>query len=190
MKKSLVKILFIAFFSTFILLNIQSSKVSAFECANGETIEDSLIPSFVSGADNINAAKDAFCAIQGNGGLANTAPIPCSSTTSFLGFPYWYKYLDTQLNYDTNSGLISCDIQLNSINDVWLVVAAIIEILLRLSALLAVGFIIYGGVLYILSQSQPDKVNQALKTTINAVIGLVIAISATALVTFLAGSFN
>ena len=64
---------------------------------------------------------------------------PCKGG-GFLFFPTWYKYLPG--NIDPN-GL--CTPQLTSINDIWLIVAAVIEILLRLTALVAVGFIIYGG---------------------------------------------
>lgn len=114
---------------------------------------------------------------------------PCDSTT-FFGLPAWYKYLETEKIKDESAGGESCDIKIGGLSDTWLVVAAIIDILLRLAALIAVGFIIYGGVLYILSQSQPDKTKQAQATVINAVIGLIIAIIATAAVTFFAGKFK
>jgi hypothetical protein len=112
------------------------------------------------------------------------------SQSSFFGLPTWYKYLETEKVQDNLTGGFTCNVKIEGIGDVWLVVAAIIDIMLRLAALLAVGFIIYGGVLYILSQSQPEKTKQALMTVINAVIGLVIAIIATGVITFVAGSFN
>lgn len=114
---------------------------------------------------------------------------PCDTST-FFGLPAWYKYLNTEVAVDPLLGGETCDVELRGIEGVWLVVAAVIEIMLRVAAMVAVVFIIYGGVTYILSQSQPDKVSQALKTTINAVIGLIIAIAATALVSFIAGSFK
>lgn len=114
---------------------------------------------------------------------------PCDSSSLF-GLPTWYKYLETETVSNDLTGGNTCDVRLQGIGDVWLVVAAVIEILLRVAALIAVGFIIYGGVLYIISQSQPDKTKQALKTVINALIGLVISVAAAALVSFLAGSFN
>lgn len=103
----------------------------------------------------------------------------------FLFFPTWYKYLPG--NVDAN-GL--CSPKLTSLNDVWLIIAAILEILLRLAALMAVGFIIYGGFEYITSQAEPANVEKARKTIINALVGLIIAILATAIIGFLAGSVS
>ena len=109
---------------------------------------------------------------------------PCTGG-SFLGFPKWYKYVD---GYGVNGG--GCAPQVTHLSDVWLIVAAFIEILLRIGALLAVIFVIYGGIQYITSQGEPNKTNQARQTVINALVGLVISIGATTLVTFLAGRFK
>ena len=82
------------------------------------------------------------------------------------------------------------DFFLGGITDIWLVVAAVIDILLRIAALVAVGFIVVGGVSYVTSQGEPDRTKTALRTIINALIGLAIAIAATAIVTFIAGRFK
>lgn len=105
---------------------------------------------------------------------------------SFLGFPTWYKYLPGTIDRTTGY----CTPQLNSLSAVWLIVAAGIEILLRIAALAAVGFIIYAGVQYLTSQGDPNKAAQARQGIINAVVGLVIAIIASAVVGFVAGSIN
>lgn len=102
----------------------------------------------------------------------------------FLGFPKWYKYLDGT----TVNGL--CSPRLSGLNDVYLIVAAIIEVLLRISALLAVGYVIFGGIEYILSQGEPEKTNRARKTITNALIGLFISIFAAITVAFFAGRFG
>jgi hypothetical protein len=109
---------------------------------------------------------------------------PCKGG-DFLFFPTWYKYLDG--TPDAN-GL--CTPKITGINDLWLIVAAIIEILLRVAALAAIGFIIYGGFEYLTSQGEPDKTTRARGTIINALVGLVIAISAAAIVNFIAGSIS
>lgn len=116
-------------------------------------------------------------------GLFTQFAAGCSSG-SFLGFPTWYKYLQTTL--DTNG----CSIRLSGVNDVWLVVAAIVEILLRIAAIAAVGFLLYGGFEYITSQAEPDKTNRAKSTIINALVGLVITILATVIINFVAGSIK
>lgn len=102
----------------------------------------------------------------------------------FPGFPTWYAYLQTT-NVDGN-----CTPTISGLNDIWLVVAAVIEILLRVAALVAVFFVIYGGVKYIISQGNPDETTQARMTIINAMIGLFIAVSAAAIVQFIAGSIH
>lgn len=106
------------------------------------------------------------------------------SNSGFFGFPTWYKYLKA-----SNVGDV-CNPKLEALSDVWLIGAAILEILLRVAAIVAVGFIIYGGIQYIISQGEPDKTKQARSTIINALGGLGIAIFATAIVTFLARSIK
>jgi hypothetical protein len=108
---------------------------------------------------------------------------------SFLGFPKWYKYLQSQPYNDSVTGKQTCIPKVNGLNDIWKIVAAVIELLTRLASLIAIGFVVYGGITYILSQGNPDKTKQALKTVINSVVGLAIAIVSTALVSFVAGRF-
>jgi hypothetical protein len=109
---------------------------------------------------------------------------PCAGG-SFLGFPKWYKYLNSQ----TVAGG-GCAPNVTHLSDIWLIVAAFVEILLRIGGLLAIIFVIYGGIQYITSQGEPNKTNQARQTIINALVGLVISIGATTLVTFTAGRFK
>ncbi|HSX16748.1 MAG TPA: hypothetical protein VLH86_01465 [Patescibacteria group bacterium] len=109
---------------------------------------------------------------------------------SFLGFPTWYKYLS---GIETVNGQTSANVCLPKVvqlNDIWLIAAALLEILLRIAGLAAISFIIYGGFQYIASRGEPDKTSGALQTIINALVGLTIAIGATVLVTFIAGRFN
>lgn len=105
---------------------------------------------------------------------------------NFLGFPTWYHYL----NGITDAATKVCTPELQGLNDIWLIVAAIIEIMLRIAALVAVVFIIYGGFEYITSQAEPDKTKRAKSTIINAVVGLIIAIMASVIVNFIARSIH
>lgn len=97
---------------------------------------------------------------------------------SLLAFPTWHAYLVK--NSD-------CVPRITGIGDVWLIAAAILDILLRLAAIAAIIFIVYGGFEFITSQGEPEKISRARGTVINAVVGLVISIAATAVVTFIAG---
>jgi hypothetical protein len=103
---------------------------------------------------------------------------------SFLSFPHWYTYLGSQ----TVNGI--CSPQIKSLNDIWLIVAAIIEILLRVAALIAVLFVILGGFSYITSQGEPSKTAQARDTIVSALGGLAISVVAAALVGFIAGRIS
>lgn len=102
-------------------------------------------------------------------------------TSGLLGFPYWYKYI---------SRPPACQPQLTGLNDIWLIVAAIVEILLRIAAIAAVAYIIYGGAMYITSQGEPDKAQAARKTLIGALTGLIISVLATVIISFIAGSIQ
>src|SRR5690242_4753912 len=97
---------------------------------------------------------------------------------NFLQFPTWYAYLPTSV------GTNGCVTKVTSLSDVWLVVAALIEIMLRVGAIVAVVFIIYGGGQYIMSQGNPDAANRARSTVVNALIGLLLTVSAAAIVQF------
>ena len=103
---------------------------------------------------------------------------------SFLGFPTWYEYLPSA----TVGG--TCSPQLTSLSDIWLIVAAVIEILLRVAALVAFGFVVYAGFLYLTSQGEPDKTVRARTGLIDALVGLVIAIMAAVVVGFIARSIH
>ncbi len=115
-------------------------------------------------------------------------PTSCGDN-SFLGLPYWYKYLEPVEEHDPVSDTDVCRAKLRGIKDVWLVVAACVELLIRLASMIAIGYIIYGGVSYVISQGVPDKTKKAQATVINAVIGLAISVVAAAVVSFIAGRF-
>lgn len=103
----------------------------------------------------------------------------------FLLFPKWYKYLSCQ---QTPDGLLTP--QITQLSDVWLIVAAIIELMLRIAAIGAVVFVIYGGVQYMTSQGEPDKTSRAKSTILDALVGLVIAVISATAVSFIAGAFK
>jgi hypothetical protein len=107
------------------------------------------------------------------------------SAGGFLAFPRWYQYLP-----GVKDAAGGCLPQITALTDIWLVVAAIIDILLRFASILAVGIIIYGGVKFIMSQGEPDQTKQARETIFNALIGLAIAVAASFVVSFVAGQFK
>lgn len=111
-------------------------------------------------------------------------PTTCSPRSSFLNFPTWYQYLNGVTDASGN-----CIPRIQALSDFWLIVAAIVEILLRVATIAAIAMVLYGGVTYILSQGEPDKTSKAKDTVLNALIGLVIAVTASVIVSFVARQF-
>ena len=108
------------------------------------------------------------------------------SASFFLGLPTWYKYLELDGNCEIAGPFKSGTDELDWQKAGGLVALAIVEILTRLAAIVAVGYVIYGGFRYITSQGEPDNTKSARQTIQNGLIGLVIALIATASVAFIA----
>jgi hypothetical protein len=114
----------------------------------------------------------------------------CADHT-FLGLIPWYHYLTLVQDSATNT----CKITnfddtakvLGSQSPFLLIGLAILDDLIRVAALVAVGFVIYGGIQYVTSQGSPDSTNKARQTIINALVGLVLAVVAASLVSFIGG---
>jgi uncharacterized membrane protein len=70
-------------------------------------------------------------------------------------------------------------------NDLPLIGLAILDDLLRVAGIVAIAFVIYGGITYVISQGEPDKTKQAMSTILNALIGLAVTIVAVAFISFI-----
>lgn len=137
----------------------------------------------------------AFTGMQVAAPASVSAAEPTRCTSSFFGLPAWHKYLPK----DTNCRVVDfCFLDSSekssggdcSRSSVPLIILAIIEIALRIGALIAVAFVIVGGFKFVTSQGEPDGVRSARNTILNALIGLVITILATPLVSFIANRFG
>ncbi len=125
------------------------------------------------------------------GASAATTLVPISSVSqcnkgNFIGLPTWYKYLDTAIV----NGKPICNPVISELKDLWLIGLAIIEILLRLSVLIAIGYVLHGGFRFITTRGDPEKIGKARTMTVDALIGLVIAMIAIASVSFIGGRFT
>lgn len=69
---------------------------------------------------------------------------------------------------------------------VWTIALNIVEDLIQIAGFVAVGFVIYGGFLFMFSLGEPEKAATARKTITNAIIGAVAAGSAVILVNLVA----
>ncbi len=106
--------------------------------------------------------------------------VVCSGDFGFFQFPTWYKYLP-----GTCADGLTLPEKYNIVDGIPLILLAVFEIALRIAGLVAVIFVVYGGVTYVISQGEPDKVAQAKGTIINALVGLLIATFAVAIVSFI-----
>jgi hypothetical protein len=97
----------------------------------------------------------------------------------FLTFRPWYHGLISDM---TTCKLMTPgvegegDIELTAF--VWTVILNILSILFNLVGYLALGFIIYGGYLYVLSRGDQTRIARGKNTVVRAVIGLIICILA------------
>ncbi len=90
----------------------------------------------------------------------------------------WAASADVGLNFAEGTGL-------SNSQDIRVIIAKIIRIILGFLGILAVGLIIYAGWLWMTSEGNEDKVEQAKKILQNAVIGLIIVLSSFAIATFI-----
>ena len=109
----------------------------------------------------------------------------CTPTTSFFGLTEWYRYLDSETD-----ALGKCVPTIDGFNDFWLIGLAVIDSLLKIAGMVAIGYVIYGGIQFVLSQGQPDKVKSARETILNAVIGLAIALVAVSVVSYIGNTLK
>lgn len=113
--------------------------------------------------------------------IVSAAPCP---NDSFLGLPAWYSYLEC----GTDSGKLSPEI--NEPSDALPIGIAVLEGMIRLGGLIAVVMVFIGAFKFITSQGNGDAAASARKTVINALIGLVIIIVATATVSFIGNTIR
>lgn len=102
---------------------------------------------------------------------------------TFVGLLPWYHYLNlnSQCDFDSSHSFIL----LGAHSSVLLIALAIIDDLLRIAGLLAVFFVIFSGVKFILSNGSPDETAKARNAGINALVGLAITMVAITFVSFL-----
>lgn len=107
----------------------------------------------------------------------------CAEKT-FFTLPVWYRYLNEAGKMEEVNGRCEFVSTFSFPGDLALVGLGLLDISLRLAGLVAVGFVVYGGFQLLTSQGDPEGIKHGRQTITNALIGLVIALLATALVAF------
>ena len=117
------------------------------------------------------------------GHLKTTMAIACDpNARKVLNFPKWYQYA---CGHDFRFLAVPSGQPNAGPSDIPLVAIAVVEILLRIAALVAIGYVVFGGTKYVVSQGEPDKISEAKGTIINALAGLLLATFSIAIVAFL-----
>jgi hypothetical protein len=114
--------------------------------------------------------------------------LPCHEG-SFFGLIPWYHYLNAAGQMDKDCNIInngSAGFHVLGSNSGFLLIAlAVVDDMLRVAGVVAVGFLIYAGIRYTMSQGSPDETAKAQSTLVNALIGLAVAVIAVGLVSFI-----
>ena len=98
--------------------------------------------------------------------------------SNFLSFPTWYRNLECD-----SEGHV--DLEGEEIGHVVIIVALnIVDIVLRLLSIVAIGFIICGGFQYLIARGEPANMAKGKATITHAVVGLIIGIASSAIVGF------
>lgn len=140
--------------------------------------------------------------------LVSTAPGHCNYS-DFFGLSPWYAYLPctgkacgnpppttpskspcvkfTKHDISNADGSTGGGLSATGLGAVWLIALAVLEDLLRIAGFAAVIMVIAAGIRYTMSGGDPQKTQAAKGTIINALIGLTIAIIASASVAYIAG---
>lgn len=111
--------------------------------------------------------------------------VTCANDGSFFGLPTWYKYLKAGGAGPTTGGSGACTFEFIFPDSLPLVALALLEIALRVAGIIAIFYVVYGGIQYVVSEGEPDKISKAKGTIINALIGVLIATFAVAIVSFI-----
>lgn len=105
----------------------------------------------------------------------------CSTDSNFLGFPYWYRGVADE----DNGCVVRVPKDTTELGQfIWIIALNIVEIVLRVIAVTATGYILYGGFTYLTSNGSPDKAAKGLNLITNASIGLILAISSVAVINY------
>jgi len=115
-------------------------------------------------------------------------------STSILGLPVWYKYLpidegcnvvETAVDDPATPTIDESGTGATTENVFWLVGAAIVEMLLRVATYVAVVYVFWGGFMIMTSTGTPESVAKGRDKIINGIIGLIIAVMAASVVSYI-----
>lgn len=107
----------------------------------------------------------------------------CSSTPlqNFFGFQPWYACLPRAADGSP---------RIEKLNDIFLIIFPLVDSLIKVAALVAVGVIFYMLIQMVTARGDAGKIKTSVEGIRDAVIGLIITLISVAIVNFIAGAFN
>ena len=117
--------------------------------------------------------------------ISETSSAACSDGKIMTLKPWYDGLLDGDCNVKSPG-----DNTYSQANFIWKIVLNIIEDLLQVVGYATTGYIMYGGFLIMTSNGSSDKVAHGRKTIMNAAIGLVVALSSVAVVSFISSNIG
>lgn len=127
---------------------------------------------------------NTYAAHESGGVGGNNSGGDCTTNDSnFLGFPTWYRGLPCE---ETN-GVTSIKIAAgDNIGNIALKIGLnVVDIMLRVLALVALGFIIYSGYRYMTTSDDTDRIARAKRSLSYAIVGLIVGLMAASAVGFI-----
>ncbi len=128
----------------------------------------------------------------------------CQSKPTFFGLLPWYQYLTTYSKTSPQLSQPVCEVCFNvfgnqqptsnckssTASDISLILLAVVDDLLRVAGLVAIGMVLFSSVKFITSQGVPDEVAKARSSLINGIIGAAIALVAVVIVSFIGSALG
>jgi hypothetical protein len=129
--------------------------------------------------------NDPTRCVESTASTTGTAGPDCKAVdVNFLSFPTWYRGLDCETTVGDGQHInIAKDSSVSTI--IFTVALNILDMALRITGIVAVFYIIYGGFIFITAQGDPQRAGQGREAITRALIGVVIAIAASAAVSFI-----
>ncbi len=126
--------------------------------------------------------------------VADEVPEATNCDKSLLGFKAWHnglgEFMDDDCRLTKMSGNNTSEGQKNISTLIWTVVLNILFDIFMAIGYLAIGFVIYGGYMYITSGGDMAKATKARKSIMSAVVGIILVLSANVIVDALVGMLN
>lgn len=99
-----------------------------------------------------------------------------------LGFRPWYADLCKDDKRGQNSEVVQPVGEEETVKFIWIIILNVLFDVFLAVGYLSLGFIIYGGYLYIVSQGDPGRAAKGQKTLTSAIIGTILTMTATVIV--------